>query len=71
MPEGESVSDRLLRHAFRNVSVKRETICKLLDRIDANEDGRISLAEVVAALKALWRAAMGKEKRSKRMRTAD
>ena len=56
---------RFLRHLFRNVSVSKEILHKLIDRIDADQDGRLSLSEVVVALKMLWKKAMGKVKAPK------
>ena len=56
---------RFLRHLFRNVSVSKEILHKLIDSIDADQDGRLSLSEVVVALKMLWKKAMGKVKAPK------
>lgn len=54
-----------IRRAFRNVSVSKEILHKLIDSIDTDEDGRLSLSEVVVALKMLWKKAMGKVKAPK------
>ena len=63
---------RLVRYLYRNVAVRTDTIVKLLDQLDVNEDGRVSLGEIAAALKALWKTAMGKtERKTKKMRTVD
>ena len=55
----------IIRRAFRNVSVSKEILHKLIDSIDADQDGRLSLAEVAVALKMLWKKAMGKVKAPK------
>ena len=63
---------RFLKWTFRNVAVKKDTLVRLIDRLDSNEDGRVSLGEVAAALKELWKAAMGKTKTKKsKVRTVD
>ena len=54
-----------IRRAFRNVSVSKEILHKLIDSIDADQDGRLSLSEVAVALKMLWKKAMGKVKAPK------
>lgn len=54
-----------LRRMFRNVSVSKEILHKLIDGIDTDGDGRISLAELAVALKMLWKKAMGKVKAPK------
>ena len=54
-----------IRRAFRNVSVSKEILHKLIDSIDADQDGRLSLGEVAVALKMLWKKAMGKVKAPK------
>ena len=61
---------RILRYMFRNVEVSKDILYKLIDSMDADGNGRISLAEVVVALKLLWRSAMGKVKKPK-VRTLD
>lgn len=64
--------DRIIRYLYRNVAVKKQTVIKILDAVDADEDGRISLGELAAALKMLWRTAMGKIKTpKKKVRTVD
>lgn len=63
---------RLVRYLYRNVAVRKDTVVKLLDQLDTNDDGRLSLGEIAAALKALWKTAMGKtERKAKKLRTAD
>ncbi len=54
-----------IRRAFRNVSVSKEILHKLIDSMDADDDGRLTLSEVVVALKMLWKKAMGKVKAPK------
>ena len=54
-----------LRRMFRNVSVSREILHKLIDGIDTDNDGRISLSELAVAIKMLWKKAMGKVKAPK------
>ncbi len=54
-----------LRRMFRNVSVSKEILHKLIDSIDTDGNGRISLAELAVALKMLWKKAMGKVKAPK------
>ena len=61
---------RILRYMFRNVEVSKEILYKLIDGIDADGNGRISLAEIAVALKMLWKSAMGKVKKPK-VRTLD
>ena len=64
--------DRILRYMYRNVAVKKQTLIKIIDAIDTDGDGRISLGELAAALKMLWRSAMGKIKPAKKkIRTVD
>ena len=54
-----------LRRMFRNVSVSKEILHKLIDGIDTDGNGRISLSELVVAVKMLWKKAMGKVKAPK------
>ncbi len=54
-----------LRRMFRNVSVSKEILHKLINSIDTDNDGRTSLAELAVALKMLWKKAMGKVKAPK------
>ena len=54
-----------LRRMFRNVSVSRDILHKLIDGIDTDNDGRISLSELAVAIKMLWKKAMGKVKAPK------
>ena len=56
---------KIIRYLFRNVSVSKEIMHKLIDGIDADGNGRISLAEVAVAIKLLWKKAMGKVKAPK------
>ena len=56
---------RMLRHAFKNVEVSKDLILRLIDSMDTNDNGRLSLEEIVVALKLLWKQAMGKIKRPK------
>ena len=49
-----------LKRTFRNVAVSKDLLRKLIDAMDADDDGRISLAEVAVALKILWKRANGK-----------
>lgn len=60
---------RMLRHAFRNVEVSKDLIIRLIDSMDADGNGRLSLEEIVIALKLLWNQAMGKVKRPKEPKT--
>lgn len=63
---------RIVRYLYRNVAVRKDTVVRLLDQLDTNDDGRLSLGEIAAALKALWKTAMGKtERKAKKLRTAD
>ncbi len=63
---------RFLKWTYRNVAVKKDTLVRLIDKLDSNEDGRVSLGEVAAALKELWKAAMGKvPKKKSKVRTVD
>ena len=55
----------LIRRAFRNVSVSKEILHKLIDGMDTDQDGRLSLSEVAVAMKMLWKKAMGKVKAPK------
>ena len=60
---------RMLRHAFRNVEVSKDLIIRLIDSMDTDGNGRLSLEEIVIALKLLWNQAMGKVKRPKEPKT--
>lgn len=60
---------RMLRRAFRNVEVSKDLIIRLIDSMDADGNGRLSLEEIVIALKLLWNQAMGKVKRPKEPKT--
>lgn len=67
------MADRFIRHIYRNVAVKADTLKRLIDQIDTDADGRLTLGEVAAAFKELWRQAMGKGKKPKKskIRTVD
>lgn len=56
---------KTVRYLFRNVEVSKDILVKLIDSIDGDGNGRISLAEVAVALKMLWKKAMGKVKEPK------
>ena len=56
---------KIILHMFRNVSVSKELLIKLINGIDTDGDGRLSLSEVAVALKMLWKKAMGKVKAPK------
>lgn len=60
---------RMLRRAFRNVEVSKDLIIRLIDSMDTDGNGRLSLEEIVIALKLLWNQAMGKVKRPKTPKT--
>ena len=49
-----------LRRSFRNVAVSKDLLRRLIDSMDYDQDGRISLEEVAVALKILWKKANGK-----------
>lgn len=54
---------------FRNVQVSKDLIVRVIDSLDADNNGRISLDEVAVALKLLWCQAMGKVKKPKAPKT--
>ncbi len=56
---------KIVKYLFRNVEVSRDILVKLIDSMDADGNGRISLAEVAVAMKMLWKKAMGKVKEPK------
>lgn len=58
----------ILKRMFRNVAVSRDLLKRLIDSIDYDEDGRISLAEVAVALKILWKKANGKIEKPKKVK---
>lgn len=64
---------RIIKRIFRNVEVSKDLLHRMVDSMDFNDDGRVSLSEFVIALKILWRKAMGKEKAPKKpkVRTVD
>ena len=57
-----------LKRTFRNVAVSRDLLKRLIDSMDYDEDGRISLAEVAVALKVLWKKANGKVEKPKKVK---
>lgn len=57
-----------LKRTFRNVAVSRDLLKRLIDSMDYDEDGRISLAEVAVALKILWKKANGKVEKPKKVK---
>lgn len=57
---------RVLKFIFRKVDVSKDILVKLIDSMDADGNGRISLAEAAIAMKMLWKQAMGKVKAPKR-----
>ena len=59
---------RILKRMFRNVAVSRDLLKRLIDSMDYDEDGRISLAEVAIALKVLWKKANGKLEKPKKVK---
>lgn len=61
---------RILKFIFRKVDVSKDILVKLIDAMDADGNGRISLSEAAVAMKMLWKQAMGKVKVPKR-RTLD
>lgn len=65
MHEVSSVAYLIIKRLFRNVSVSKDILHKLIDGIDTDGNGRISLSELAVALKMLWKKAMGKVKAPK------
>lgn len=59
---------RFLKYGFRNVAVSKDLLRRLIDAMDADEDGRISLEEVVVSLKVLWKKANGKIEKPKKVK---
>ena len=57
---------RMIKHIYRNVDVSKDLLHKIIDGIDADGNGRISLAEIAVAFKLLWKQAMGKVKAPKK-----
>ena len=53
---------RMIRYLYRHVAVSKDLMLKMIDAIDADGDGRITLSEVAMGLKILWKKALGKEK---------
>ena len=56
---------RLINYLFRNVDVSKDILVKLINAMDADDNGRVSLAEAAVAMKMLWKQAMGKVKAPK------
>ena len=56
---------KLVKYLFRNVDVSKDILIKLIDSMDADDNGRISLEEIAVALKMLWKKAQGKVKPAK------
>lgn len=56
---------RLIKYIFRNVDVSKEILVRLIDSMDADGNGRVSLSEAAIAMKLLWKQAMGKVKAPK------
>ena len=57
-----------LKRSFRNVAVSKDLLRRLIDAMDTDEDGRISLEEVAVALKVLWKKANGKLDKPKKVK---
>ena len=57
-----------LKRIFRNVAVSKDLLRRLIDSMDYDEDGRISLSEVAIALKVLWKKANGKIEKPKKVK---
>ena len=57
-----------LKRIFRNVAVSKDLLRRLIDSMDYDEDGRISLSEVAIALKVLWKKANGKVEKPKKVK---
>ena len=53
---------RFVRFLYRNVAVSKDVLHKLIEGMDTNDDGRITLSEFAIALKMIWKKALGKEK---------
>ena len=65
----DNMAYRILRRMFKNVEVSKDLIIRLIDSLDTDDNGRISLDEVAVALKLLWCQAMGKVKKPKAPKT--
>ena len=57
-----------LKRTFRNVAVSKDLLKRLIDSMDQDQDGRLSLAEVAVALKILWKKANGKLEKPKKVK---
>ena len=53
---------RVIRYLYRHVAVSKDLMVKMIESMDADGDGRITLSEVAMGLKILWKKALGKEK---------
>ena len=56
---------RLINYLFRNVDVSKDILVRLINAMDTDDNGRVSLAEAAVAMKMLWKQAMGKVKAPK------
>jgi len=56
----------LIKFIFRKVDVSKDILVKLIEGMDADGNGRISLSEAAIAMKMMWKQAMGKVKAPKR-----
>ena len=56
---------KIIKHLFRNVEVSKDILIKLINSMDTDDNGRISLSEIAVALKMLWKKAQGKIKPAK------
>ena len=66
MPEVVKMAYRLIKYLFRNVDVSKDLLHKLINSMDLDDNGRISLEEVAIALKVLWKQANGKMDKPKK-----
>ena len=55
----------IIKFIFRKVDVSKDILVKLINAMDADDNGRVSLAEAAVAMKMLWKQAMGKVKAPK------
>ena len=60
------MANRMIRHIYRNVDISKDLLHRIINSLDADDNGRISLAEVAIALKLVWKQAMGKIKAPKK-----
>jgi len=59
---------KIIKYMFRNVEVSKDLLHKLINSMDFDDNGRISLEEVAIALKVLWKQANGKLDKPKKSR---